>query len=73
MIICICRGKSDREINKLIDTGASSLRDLQRCGVGDQCGSCQNALRGMLARAAAAVEACPACTSPVETTQPAMV
>lgn len=74
MIICICRGKSDREINKLIDAGASSLRDLQRCGIGDQCGSCHNALRGMLVRAAAASsEACPACTTPADTAQPAMV
>jgi bacterioferritin-associated ferredoxin len=66
MIICICRGKSDREINRAIDNGAASLRDLQRCGIGDQCGSCHNALRGMLARAASAAEAqpCPACTTP---------
>jgi len=67
MIICICRGKSDRDINRAIDNGASSLRDLQRCGIGDQCGSCHNALKGMLARAAAAASApqapqpCPAC------------
>ena len=63
MITCICRGKSDRDINKLIDNGASTLRDLQRCGIGDQCGSCHNALRGMLARAAMAAEACPACAT----------
>ena len=65
MIVCICRGKSDRDINRVIDSGASSLRDLQRCGIGDQCGSCHNALRGMLARAAAAAESqpCPACVT----------
>lgn len=66
MIICICRGKSDRDINRAIDNGAATLRDLQRCGIGDQCGSCHNSLRGMLARAAAAAEAapCPACATP---------
>ena len=68
MIICICRGKSDREVSRAIDNGATSVRDLQRCGIGDQCGSCHNALRGMLARAAAdlaaeqaATAACPSC------------
>ena len=67
MIICICRGKNDRDVNRAIDAGATSVRDLQRCGIGDECGSCHNALRGMLARAAAAAPAafndqpCPAC------------
>ncbi|MFL6245604.1 MAG: bacterioferritin-associated ferredoxin [Thermoanaerobaculia bacterium] len=68
MIICICRGKSDREIAKAIDNGATSVRDLQRCGIGDQCGSCHNSLRGMIAQAQAAAAAvaaapvpCPAC------------
>jgi bacterioferritin-associated ferredoxin len=57
MIVCICRGVSDRTINEAIDDGARSVRDLQRCGVGDQCGSCHNALRKMLAVAAAEREA----------------
>jgi len=64
VIICICRGKSERDINRAIDTGASSVRDLQRCGIGDQCGSCHNSLRGMLATAAVAASGpipCPAC------------
>lgn len=62
MIVCICRGKSDREVMKAIGNGASSLRDLQRCGIGDQCGSCHNSLRAMLATAAAeAAQPCPAC------------
>jgi len=70
VIICICRGKSDRVIAKAIDNGATSVRDLQRCGIGDQCGSCHNTLRGMLARAAAdqvaqqaATDACPGCAA----------
>ena len=49
MIICLCRGKSDRDIVKAIDRGAESLRDLQRCGIGSDCGSCHTALRHMLA------------------------
>jgi bacterioferritin-associated ferredoxin len=65
VIICICRGKSDREIARALDNGASSLRDLQRCGIGDQCGSCHNSLRAMIGTSAAASAAapmpCPAC------------
>lgn len=71
MIICICRGKSDRDVNKAIEQGATSVRDLARCGIGDECGSCHSSLRAMLARAAAAEAAaampvphpCPACGS----------
>lgn len=70
VIICICRGKSDRDISKAIGNGATTVRDLQRCGIGDQCGSCHNTLRGMLARAVeeraaqqAATDACPGCTA----------
>jgi bacterioferritin-associated ferredoxin len=70
VIICICRGKSDRAIATAIDNGATSVRDLQRCGIGDQCGSCHNTLRGMLARATAeqaaqqaATDACPGCAA----------
>ena len=46
---------------KAIENGATSVRDLQRCGIGDQCGSCHNSLRAMLAAAEAAAEPCPAC------------
>jgi bacterioferritin-associated ferredoxin len=66
VIICICRGKNERDIAKAIDNGASTVRDLQRCGIGDQCGSCHNTLRVMLAEAAearaAVAQPCPACT-----------
>jgi bacterioferritin-associated ferredoxin len=61
VIICICRGKSEREIERTLDDGASSLRDLQRCGIGDQCGSCHNSLLAMLARSTEMAQSCPAC------------
>lgn len=57
MIICICRGKSDRDIHEAIAEGATSVRDLQRCGIGDQCGSCHHTLRAMLAQSIAADQA----------------
>jgi bacterioferritin-associated ferredoxin len=62
VIVCICRGKSERDVMRVIGNGAATVRDLQRCGIGDQCGSCHNSLRSMLATAAAEVaQPCPAC------------
>lgn len=63
MIVCLCRGKNERDVEAAIDNGATSVRDLMRCGIGDQCGSCHNFLRAMLAQAAAAqaAEPCPVC------------
>jgi bacterioferritin-associated ferredoxin len=61
MIVCICRSKSDRDVAAAIEDGASSIRDLQRCGIGTDCGSCHNVLRMMLAEAAAAVAVPCAC------------
>lgn len=64
MIVCICRGKNERDVQAAIDRGATSVLDLMRCGIGDQCGSCHNSLRMMLSEAAAARSAqqpCPAC------------
>ena len=57
MIICICRGKSERHVHEAIAEGAASVRDLQRCGIGDQCGSCHHSLQAMLAQSIAADQA----------------
>jgi len=63
VIVCICRGASDTRILDAVDNGASTLRDLQRCGIGDQCGSCHNSLRALLSATARPATPCPACTS----------
>lgn len=63
MIVCVCRGKSVRDVQKAIDRGASSIRELQRCGIGTECGSCHNALRMMLEAAAVAAAPCPSCAN----------
>ena len=63
MIVCVCRGASDRDVNRAIDRGASSVADLQRCGIGTECGSCHNLLRKMLA-ASLASDAAHVCTAP---------
>jgi len=70
VIICICRGKSERDIERAIDAGAASVRDLQRCGIGDQCGSCHVSLRGMLAQSAAAASAAQPCPPSLPATVP---
>ncbi|HET8799478.1 MAG TPA: (2Fe-2S)-binding protein, partial [Thermoanaerobaculia bacterium] len=59
VIICICRGKNERDVMRAIDNGATTIRDLQRCGIGDQCGSCHNSLRAMLAEAASSPASTP--------------
>lgn len=43
MILCLCRGVSDREVTNAIQSGARSLDDITRhCdGAGAQCGSCR--------------------------------
>ncbi len=53
MIVCLCRGKSDRDVLLAIEHGATSVRDLQRCGIGTDCGSCHTLLRTVLAASVA--------------------
>jgi bacterioferritin-associated ferredoxin len=72
VIICICRGKSEREIERTISNGASSVRDLQRCGIGDQCGSCHSSLRELVARSAEMSQSCQVCVDVAVVSLPAM-
>ena len=64
MIICICRGKNERHIARAIDDGANSVSDLQMCGIGDQCGSCHNTLRVLLAQCAVCIPERAAASAP---------
>jgi bacterioferritin-associated ferredoxin len=43
MIVCLCRGVSDRQIIEAVRCGARSLDEVsRRCdGAGGDCGSCQ--------------------------------
>ena len=51
MIVCICHGISDREIEEHIHQGARSVADVaRRCGAGTDCGSCNCAVRDMVRR-----------------------
>ncbi len=49
MVICLCKGVSDKRIRQLIDSGAKSLRDIMAsCQAGSDCGSCVCAVKEML-------------------------
>jgi bacterioferritin-associated ferredoxin len=49
MIICLCEGVSEREVNQAIKEGARSIRDIRRaCGAGGGCGGCHDQLLELL-------------------------
>jgi bacterioferritin-associated ferredoxin len=49
MVICLCKGVSDKKIHQLIAGGAKSLRDIMAsCQAGSDCGSCVCAVKEML-------------------------
>ena len=54
MIVCNCRGASDRDVKSAVQSGAACLSELERCGIGGDCGSCADMLREMIRRTATA-------------------
>jgi bacterioferritin-associated ferredoxin len=49
MIVCLCRGVSDRTVKNAIDEGAESVAAVGRaCGAGTDCGSCQRQIAGLI-------------------------
>jgi bacterioferritin-associated ferredoxin len=63
MIVCICRGVSDRDIRHAIDGGANCLGRLQQCGIGGDCRGCEGALEELIDEAACAgrIDRCRTC------------
>jgi bacterioferritin-associated ferredoxin len=52
MIVCLCAGVDDCEVQRCIEGGARSLTELaRRCGAGGDCGGCHDMLRESLAAA----------------------
>lgn len=50
MYVCVCKAVSDKAINRAIDGGACSVRDLKNeLGAGTNCGRCIPEMRRMLA------------------------
>lgn len=54
MIVCVCRGVSDRTVRLAVVKGASSMAEIgKRCGgAGTDCGSCRHAIEDILDEAA---------------------
>jgi bacterioferritin-associated ferredoxin len=49
MIICLCAAVTDRDLDKVIEDGASTVEEVgRRCGAGTGCGSCLAELRERL-------------------------
>lgn len=49
MIVCLCTGATDRDVDAAIDEGARCLCDLSSRGIGTSCGSCHESVRMMMA------------------------
>jgi len=49
MIVCICHGISDRTIDRAIDEGCRSVRQVgRRCRAGTDCGACRASIKSMI-------------------------
>jgi bacterioferritin-associated ferredoxin len=50
MIICLCKGISDKHVRDAIGRGAATVEDVgDDCGAGTGCGSCHSMIEMMLA------------------------
>jgi bacterioferritin-associated ferredoxin len=55
VIVCLCRGVSDRQVRLAVLTGASTLRQVvQACDAGRGCGACHEMIRDMIDQGASA-------------------
>ena len=49
MVVCHCRGISDRTIRRLARAGAEGVVDVaRRCGAGGRCGGCRPTIAAIL-------------------------
>ncbi|MGB0712830.1 MAG: (2Fe-2S)-binding protein [Gammaproteobacteria bacterium] len=49
MYVCVCKGVTDKCIQRAVDSGATRMRDLnQQLGVASQCGRCAQCARSVL-------------------------
>jgi bacterioferritin-associated ferredoxin len=43
MIVCICRGVTDRHLEALVSAGAQTVEQVEKaCGAGGDCGACRS-------------------------------
>jgi len=56
MIVCLCRGVSERQVETAVAKGAATVHEVsQACGAGIDCGACQHLLAVLIADARSAV------------------
>lgn len=49
MIVCICHGISDKDVDQMVQTGMSTPEEISSCsGLGTDCGSCLRKLRNFI-------------------------
>lgn len=59
MIVCLCRGVSDRAVREAVRSGASGAEEVGRLtGAGTDCGCCRGTIAGIVAREVPAPSAC---------------
>jgi bacterioferritin-associated ferredoxin len=52
MIVCICKGLSEKHIHGVVHGGASTVDEIgAACGAGTDCGTCQGALEELISEA----------------------
>jgi bacterioferritin-associated ferredoxin len=50
VIVCICRGVSDRQVRLAVLNGATTIREVRAmCDAGRGCGTCHEQIEGMIA------------------------
>ncbi len=50
MIVCLCRGLSEAVLQRVIDAGAATPREIAEvCGAGTDCGACGPMVKELLA------------------------
>lgn len=51
MIICLCEGTSDRQVERAAKEGATTVKEISRaCGAGAGCGMCHRSIREIIQR-----------------------
>lgn len=59
MIVCVCRGVSERQVEAVVTAGAKTVDQVSRaCGAGSDCGACRFMVAEIVEGARSA--ACPA-------------
>lgn len=49
MLVCLCKGVSDRVVRLAIATGAHTVDSVgARCGAGTDCGTCRHAIQDLI-------------------------